>query len=226
MPGWSEEDVLAHGRQFLSDQAAERQRRAVANLLKDNFSPCKPEPDLLTMARGLVESLGVFSHEDWCNSVQPIHQDGPCNCTATAVELNDPRPKVRKPRAHPERDLEKACSDLLQYDGWRLLKTDPVSDRNRGKGFGEIGMADCLYIRYSRYLEDCGPNCVPCCAPCEVIWIEYKAPGGKPSRDQRAWIASETARGALVWLAGANFPASVDGFLAHYRGSGLMRRKL
>lgn len=22
-------------------------------------------------------------HEDWCNSVQPIHEDGPCNCAPT-----------------------------------------------------------------------------------------------------------------------------------------------
>lgn len=29
----------------------------------------------------------VDEHADWCNSVQPIHQDGPCNCKGSAVEV-------------------------------------------------------------------------------------------------------------------------------------------
>jgi hypothetical protein len=37
---------------------------------------------------------------------------------------------------------------MLVQDGWRALKTSPVSRRARGVGFGELGMADYLYIRY------------------------------------------------------------------------------
>jgi len=131
----------------------------------------------------------------------------------------------RKTRSHPERELEKACSDLLQLDGWRLLKTDPVSDRRRGKGFGEIGMADCLYLRYHVYnrglnVDDTARSAV------QLVWIEWKAPGGQATAAQRFWISAERARGALVWLAGVDFAPSVDDFLTHYRASGLMRRKL
>lgn len=125
-----------------------------------------------------------------------------------------------KPRAHPERDLEKACSDLLQFDGWRLLKTDPVSDRGRGKGFGEVGMADCLYIRYRCEDFQCRASRV------ELIWIEWKSETGKTTHHQRLWHAAERARGALTLIAGQDFPATTDGFLGWYRGSGLMRRKL
>ena len=157
------------------------------------------ELDRRRAAMGFVEALRPLSVADTSSEAAYQATVGP----------------IRKLRAHPERDLEKACSDLLQCDGWRLLKTDPVSDRRRGKGFGEIGMADCLYIRYLRRAT----------GDSEVMWIEWKAPRGKPSGAQRLWIAAERARGALVWLAGADFPASVEGFLAHYQESGLMRRK-
>lgn len=120
--------------------------------------------------------------------------------------LDRPAQPKRTPRTHPERDLERAGSRILQLDGWRLLKTDPVSDRRRGKGFGEIGMADCLYIRYWSDTR----------STATVLWIEWKAPGGQATAAQRLWIAAERARGALVWLAGADFPASLGGFLDHY----------
>lgn len=124
-----------------------------------------------------------------------------------------------------EQDLEQACSDLIAYDGWRPLKTDPVSDRYRAKGFGELGMADRLYIRY----EMEGPRLSDSIADrawCQLMWIEWKRRGGKAKPHQIEWIAAERARGALVLLAGVDFPADFDGFLAWYRKSGLMRRPL
>lgn len=162
-----------------------------------------------------------------------------------------------------ETDLEKYGTDLLALDGWRSLKTDPVSDTgfaNRlrqwimgvpalnhvrqlifdgirkclwGKGFGERGMADRLYIRYE---TDWWTN--PCCddplhkpsikqlSRAEVLWIEWKRLGGKAAPHQREWIAAERARGALVLLASEDFEATPEGFLVWYRGSGLMRRKI
>lgn len=131
-------------------------------------------------------------------------------------------------RSLRERDIEKACSDFLALDSWRMLKTDPVSDRARGKGFGELGMADCLYIRYALAprapirVRDMMGNLSR--VEAQVLWIEHKKPGGKASPHQLVWIEAERARGALVWLAGVDFPATVDGFMAHYRASGLLRR--
>lgn len=126
-----------------------------------------------------------------------------------------------------EADIERQCSDLLALDGWRTLKTDPVSRREWGKGFGEKGMADCLYLRYDTRPRFLGSNPTPIPGPfpyAEVMWIEWKRPGGVAKPHQRAWIAAERARGALVLLAGADFPATFEGFADWYRGSGLMRR--
>lgn len=138
----------------------------------------------------------------------------------------------KRPRQHPERDLERAATDLLGLDGWRSLKTDPVSDRARAKGFGEVGMADWLYIRYlSQYSPEWARHLIAKRRPTwmastEVVWIEWKAPGGKATQHQLAWIAAERARGALVWLAGVDFPVTLEGFFQHYAASGLMRQKL
>jgi hypothetical protein len=139
-------------------------------------------------------------------------------------------PKLR------ESDIEKACSDILQVDGWRMLKTDPVSRREWGKGFGEKGMADCLYIRYrpERYTEyhagqvEVNDNPWKPLAPCQsqVIWIEWKRPRGVLSPKQKLWHEAERKRGALTLIAGQDFPATFDGFLDWYRNSGLMRRAL
>lgn len=120
-----------------------------------------------------------------------------------------------------ERDIERTCSDLLALDGWRALKCDPVSRREWGKGFGEKGMADVLYIRYS---AGGTPQSKPRCA--EVLWIEWKTPQGKTSLHQIAWHRAERARGALTWIAGIDFPAGIDAFLKFYRTSGLMRRAI
>ncbi len=126
-------------------------------------------------------------------------------------------------RVASEREIEQACSKLLQYDGWRMLKTDPVSRREWGKGFGELGMADCQYIRY-RGIVATSPQRSQ--AAVELMWIEWKGPDGKATQLQRHWHIAERARGALTLIGGEDFPASVEGFLAWYRSSGLMRRSI
>lgn len=123
--------------------------------------------------------------------------------------------------ARSEAVIEAECTKILEEDGWRALRTDPVSDRGRGKGFGELGMADHLYIRYDIPTREWG---VPFPGAAEVLWIEYKSRGGKPKAHQLEWQRNERARGALVWCAGVDFPASVEGFVAQYRASGLSRR--
>jgi hypothetical protein len=112
----------------------------------------------------------------------------------------------------PESLIEGECCKLLAEDGWRILKTDPVSDRSRGKGFGEPGMADTLALRYGKQP-----------AGCEVIWLEWKAPGGRVRKNQTAWHIRERARGAMTAIAGVDFPPSVEGFLGWYRSTGLAR---
>ena len=85
-------------------------------------------------------------------------------------------PMKTKTKPLSEYHIAKTCSDWLALDNWRRLNTNPVSDtatiqairgsiakccgsggippwlqdclRGRGKGFGELGMADDLYIRY------------------------------------------------------------------------------
>lgn len=119
-----------------------------------------------------------------------------------------------------EVDLARACTDLLTLDGWRALKTDPVSDKKRGKGFGEKGMADYLYIRYA------DPGHPGCILLADVLWIEWKSLQGTVKQHQREWRERERARGARALIAGVDFHASIEGFARWYAQSGLQMRKL
>jgi hypothetical protein len=112
----------------------------------------------------------------------------------------------------PEAVIEGECCQLLHEDGWRTLKTDPVRDRSRAKGFGELGMPDTLCLRYSRQG-----------AACEALWLEWKSRGGRPKKHQLEWHTRERARGAMTAIAGVDFPASIKGFRSWYRASGLGR---
>lgn len=141
----------------------------------------------------------------------------------------------------PESEIQAEITKRLEGDGWRALRTDPVSDRGRGKGFGEVGMADALMIRYdfSRQaaavdrLSDIGYDGLvdgetrhTLRAYADVMWIEFKRPGEKAKKHQQAWHAKERARGALTLIAGQDFPASVEGFVGWYKASGLLRSKV
>lgn len=143
---------------------------------------------------------------------------------------------ARKVPLPTERQIQETCSQFLELDGWRRLRTDPVSDRSRGKGFGELGMADMLYIRYRwramwNPAAKEGPEAIA-----EILWVEYKRERGgngkralftkaeKAKIHQLQWIAAERARGAMVLLAGVDFPASIEGFQKWYWESGLARR--
>lgn len=193
-PTWSEQDVLERENRERDRQIMEYTERAT----------------------GFMEALRPFIDN-------PAHVKAFNDLTGPeALEMaKKGRALLRNPRQHPERDLERACSDLLQYDGWRLLRCEPVSRREWGRGFGEKGMADCLYIRYS-----CESPSAAGCQRTGVLWIEWKSLTGKAQQHQKDWHARERARGALVVVAGVDFKASVDGWLAWYRGSGLMRRAI
>ena len=115
-----------------------------------------------------------------------------------------------------EANIKRTCTEYLALDGWRFIDTDPPG--LRGLGVREKGIADRLYIRYEAER--------PGDALAEVLWIEWKKRGGKAMAHQTEWIAAERARGALVLLAGVDFPASIEGFQCWYRASGLTRREI
>jgi hypothetical protein len=125
-----------------------------------------------------------------------------------------------------EAQIERTCTQFLELDGWRALKTDPVSRKEWGKGFGEIGMADRLYIRYANLNYVVGHPDRSHIA--DVMWIEWKRIRGtratKTSAKQDKWHRAERLRGALTLIAGVDFPASIEGFQELYRKTGLCRR--
>lgn len=125
-----------------------------------------------------------------------------------------------------ELDLARAIADLLALDGWRHVKTDVVSDRSRGKGTGEQGMADSLFLRYNLWPIRTPPALDPSRVDCEAMWIEFKTPRGRVAEHQHAWREREQARGALALIAGIDFDASLEGFARFYARLGLQRRKL
>lgn len=143
-----------------------------------------------------------------------------------------------------ERDIRQTCGEFLQWDNWRLLRTEPVSRREWGKGFGEPGMADDLFIRYDDFGEPIATSAtlagVPALAVAslaQVLWIEWKRllPSkrgkvwGRATRaaiHQKAWHVLERRRGGLTLIAGEDFPASIEGFQDWYGKSGLQRRRV
>lgn len=116
-----------------------------------------------------------------------------------------------------ERTLQETASDFLGLDGWRRIRTD--LPHLRGLGVQERGIADDLYIRYAG--ASSGERVSRCD---EILWIEWKAPNGVTAQHQLAWHEAERARGALTWIAGIDFPATIEGFQTHYFHSGLARK--
>jgi hypothetical protein len=124
------------------------------------------------------------------------------------------------PKPLSERHIQETCSEWLSFDGWRRIRTDPPW--MRGLAVQEKGIADDLYIRYGKHEAHEWWNR----APADVLWIEWKKKGGNGAQHQLDWHQAERARGALTWIAGEDFPASIEGFQDWYRKSGLMRRNL
>lgn len=123
-----------------------------------------------------------------------------------------------------EAQVQQAVVQFLELDGWRAIRTDPVSDKSRGKGFGEVGMPDYLFIRYthavlpeSGHISDTTFRMLGACA--QVLWIEFKRKGAKRTGLQVNWHSIERSRGALVMTVD-----DIDEFTKWYLASGLNRR--
>jgi hypothetical protein len=126
-----------------------------------------------------------------------------------------------------EAQVQQAVVQFLEADGWRAIRTDPVSDRSRGKGFGELGMPDYLFLRYAAYAGEDGARLFPNMTEAmrrsevEVVWIEFKRKDEKPTPHQQKWHYRERQRGALGLVVD-----DIDEFTEWYKASGLCRRIL
>jgi len=117
-----------------------------------------------------------------------------------------------------ERDIQRACTEILEWDGWRAIRTEHAIERDPKTGkvrrrVGEVGMPDYLYLRY-----EFGRGAA------EVMWVEWKTLRGGVSTKQLMWAGNETLRGACVLIAGEHFPATIEGFREWYATSGLQRK--
>jgi hypothetical protein len=134
-----------------------------------------------------------------------------------------------------EKHLQKHGEDLLQLDGWRILRLEQNYSERKSKLVGEAGAPDGLYIRYAHFgflyinkqlMNTSRDSDAVWEAATEVMWIEWKSPKGRASTAQKIWHGAERKRGALTLIAGEDFPASIEGFVKWYNNSGLMRRVL
>jgi len=134
----------------------------------------------------------------------------------------EPQPKCEDTLEAP---IQAECVRILESDGWRPFRTEAIADRSRGRGVGEIGQADYIFIRYGSGTVEPWKPLGLLATGCDVIHIEFKRRrGGVISKAQREWHTRERARGALTLIAGEDFDSSVQGFTRYYKASGLCRR--
>lgn len=132
-----------------------------------------------------------------------------------------------------EVDIQRTVCDHLRAEQWRVFEFEQHWDERAKKLRGEPGMPDVLAIRYecppelnegfSRFLRDSAAS------NARVLWLELKrvtkrGQTTKASQAQLDWHRDERARGALVVVAGCDFPATIEGWLSWYKQSGLARR--
>ena|ERR1700761_3831873 len=97
-------------------------------------------------------------------------------------------------------------------------------------------MADHLFLRppatniypvyYPLKKEPFPKRCVTTASHGQILWVEFKRAGKKPSPHQYDWHQIERLRGFLTIMAGVDFEPSFDGFREWYIRSGLARREL
>lgn len=134
--------------------------------------------------------------------------------------------KPRKSRALGvrEADIQSDIKGWLELDGWHVFVLEAGLLEKSRKYVYEEGGPDLLAIRYQ---GPCDKTCVrpACLATAHVLWIEAKSRTAKHRAAQNVWQFAERERGALVWVQRKDFPPTVEGFMEHYRASGLLLRE-
>lgn len=133
-----------------------------------------------------------------------------------------------------EADIETAIVGAMILDGWRALKQEYSFDRIKKLTLGEPGMCDHLFLRAKPILRlqplipgdiELPPGFI------QGLWWEFKASKRRRKRkeflspDQVLWTNCEIKAGFLVWIAGIDHEATIDGAAQHYLDSGLARRR-
>lgn len=136
---------------------------------------------------------------------------------------------MKKRNLVTEAHIEEACTRILELDGWRSFKMEQNFSEKKLKSVGEPGMPDRLYMRPTMKYPPSLPHSSMALYT-EVFWVEWKRLRGKSptkaSQHQKDWHALARKQGALTYIAGEDFPATIEGFREFYKSSGLMRRQI
>jgi hypothetical protein len=137
-------------------------------------------------------------------------------------------------RGQYEADIETTIVRAMQLDGWRSLKQEYSFDTVKKLTLGEPGMCDHLFLRPKPILRleplIAGDIELPM-GWIQGIWWEFKASKRRRkrkeflSRDQVLWTDCEKRAGFLVWIAGIDHEATIDGAAQHYLDSGFCRNR-
>lgn len=132
-----------------------------------------------------------------------------------------------------ESEIETTIVAAMQQDGWRAFKMQYSFDQVKKLTLGEPGMADHLFLRpLPAYAIEVAQNlCWLTGATGQILWWEFKASKKRRRRaeylshDQVQWQQLARAQGFLIWSAGIDHEATIDGAAQHYLDSGLARRR-
>lgn len=102
-----------------------------------------------------------------------------------------------------EKHVTRVCREYLELRGWSAVRL------NAG-AFTRPGLPDYIFLDYQRPA---------------ILWIEFKAPGGRPSRVQLEVHAEIRRRGGMVWLIDS-YEALVDAYEAAFGVEGQGRLAL
>ncbi len=137
-------------------------------------------------------------------------------------------------RVEYEAEIETTIVSAMVSDGWRPFKMEYNFDTVKKLTLGEAGMCDHLFLRPKPILRlqpliegdiELPEGFI------QGLWWEFKASKRRRkrkeflSRDQVLWTDCEKRAGFLVWIAGIDHEATIDGAAQHYLDSGLCRRR-
>jgi hypothetical protein len=143
----------------------------------------------------------------------------------------NPQAAKKAERGLYEADIETAIVGAMMLDGWRPLKQEYNFDTVKKLTLGEPGMCDHLFLRPWTGAINQIAKPAPFESWVQILWWEFKASKRRRKRreflstDQVLWIEAERRKGFLVWIAGIDHEATIDGAAQHYLDSGLARNR-